>query len=181
MGKVNGFNPARPLGIESTSRDRDMEVRVVVEATTKRVLHHNHAETHTVSLPCPILQNGRSKSWKIVLQMPMGAKDRPENVRHSQHDSNKGNIWKRTPLLSLPARVAYRDSRKRDSIWTCRCDRRLSLPKQKRRPRHQEQMFDSHRHAGSSPELWGVFMGPSHSVRVNSRIFRNFCSDCFMN
>jgi hypothetical protein len=79
-----------------------MKVRVVVEATTKRVLNHNQAETHTVSLPCPILQNGRSKSWKIVLEMPMRAKDRPENVGHSQHDSNKGNIRKCTPLLSLP-------------------------------------------------------------------------------
>src|ERR1700722_9311025 len=79
-----------------------MEVRVVVEATTKRVLHHNHAETHAVSLPCPLLHNGRSESRKIMLQMPMVAEYWPEHVGHSQNDPNKGDVWKRTPLLSLP-------------------------------------------------------------------------------
>jgi hypothetical protein len=37
-----------------------------------------------------------------MLQIPVGAEDWPENVWHGQHNPDKGDVRKRTPLLPLP-------------------------------------------------------------------------------
>ncbi|MDP9049861.1 MAG: hypothetical protein M3O31_03935 [Acidobacteriota bacterium] len=65
---------------------------MVVETASKSVLHDDHAQTHPIPGPRPLLDHGGAQRWQIMLVAAMGPEDWPEDIGHCENDANKGYI-----------------------------------------------------------------------------------------
>jgi hypothetical protein len=65
---------------------------MMVETASEGVLDDDHAHTHPVLVPRPLLDDGGPKGGQVVLQMPMGLEDWPEDIWHGENDANERYI-----------------------------------------------------------------------------------------
>jgi hypothetical protein len=79
-----------------------MQMRIEVQAPTEGVGHHHDESANTVPNFQVLLYHCACEGWQVVKEMPILLKDRPENIRHREGNSNVGDIWKGSPLLPLP-------------------------------------------------------------------------------
>ena len=75
---------------------------MIVQTASKSVLNNDHAQAYPVTAPRPLLEDGSTQGRQIVLQMPTGLEDRPEDIGHGEDDADEGYIRKSDPLFPLP-------------------------------------------------------------------------------
>ena len=79
---------------------------VEVQVAAKGVGNNHDHQPDAVFLPCPLLQHLRTQDGKIVKEMPVLPKQRPEHIRHGEADVGVGDVGKLSPLIPLPGIVA---------------------------------------------------------------------------
>jgi hypothetical protein len=55
-------------------------MRKMVETSAERVRYDDDVQAYLIEVPRPLLEHGSTQGWQVVLQMPMGFEDRPEDT-----------------------------------------------------------------------------------------------------
>ena len=65
----------------------------MVKTPTEGMLYDDYVQTYLIQVPRPLLERGSTQGWQIVLEMPMGFEDRPEDIGHGEDNANERYIW----------------------------------------------------------------------------------------
>jgi hypothetical protein len=65
----------------------------MIKTPTEGVLYDNYVQAHLILVPRPLLEHGRPQGWQIVLKLPMGFEEWPEDIGHGEDDANERYIW----------------------------------------------------------------------------------------
>src|ERR1700747_3469467 len=75
---------------------------VEIQVPAEGMWHRHDQQANTVFVSGPLAYDRVSHCREVVQQMAVLPKDRPEDAGHRKNKARIGNIWKCSPLLSLP-------------------------------------------------------------------------------
>src|SRR5207237_721469 len=95
-------NPAAFRLPQTTGRDQNVEMGIECQMSAKGVRHHHNNQANPVFGLRPLLYHPCAKNGKVLEQIAVLLKDRPENIWHCKHHADVWDVGKDAPHLSLP-------------------------------------------------------------------------------
>src|SRR5215831_12909637 len=96
------FDPAIFPFPQPSGGNQGVQVRMEVQLASEGMGHHHYQPTDAVLQLQILLDYRGSECRQVMQQMPVAAKDWPENIGHSEVDTDISDIRQRSPLIPLP-------------------------------------------------------------------------------
>src|SRR5262249_21759376 len=95
-------SPTFTVVAEATLTHEHVQMAIEVKVAPKRVGDNDYKAPDGAFSVSALLQDSGAQNRKIMEEMPIPAKQRPENVRHRQAHMRVRDLWKLAPPVPLP-------------------------------------------------------------------------------